>query len=59
MDQDARQPAGGAMKASAAAPQFTVIGPDDPRLAAHIPPALRELRPSSDHPATHRRSPFR
>lgn len=36
---------GGAMKESATAPQFTDIGPDDPRLAADILPVLRELRP--------------
>ena len=33
------------MKATAAAPQFTDIGPDDPRLTADILPVLRELRP--------------
>jgi GNAT superfamily N-acetyltransferase len=32
------------MKATAAAPQFTDIGPDDPRLTADILPVLRELR---------------
>lgn len=31
--------------AGAAAPQFTDIGPDDPRLTADILPVLRELRP--------------
>lgn len=34
-----------AMKAPAAAIQFTDIGPDDPWLAADILPVLRELRP--------------
>jgi GNAT superfamily N-acetyltransferase len=33
------------MKASAAAPQFIDVGPDDPRLVADILPVLRELRP--------------
>jgi GNAT superfamily N-acetyltransferase len=44
MTKDARKPPGGAMKATAAAPQFTDIGPDDPRLTADILPVLRELR---------------
>jgi len=33
------------MTATAAAPKFTDIGPDDPRLTADILPVLRELRP--------------
>jgi GNAT superfamily N-acetyltransferase len=33
------------MTATAAAPQFTDIGPGDPRLTADILPVLRELRP--------------
>jgi GNAT superfamily N-acetyltransferase len=36
---------GSAMKATAAEPRFTDIGPDDPRLSADILPVLRELRP--------------
>jgi GNAT superfamily N-acetyltransferase len=36
---------GDAVKASAAALQFTDIGPDDARLVADILPVLRELRP--------------
>src|SRR5262249_54517206 len=48
-DQDACPPrrhlSGDAMKAAAAAIQFTDIGPDDPRLADDVLPVLRELRP--------------